>query len=145
MSVIGTGIAAGVANTANQAQQVARSRDKQRSADTDEARRLREIFETRLRTLEEGEQTPTQLRIDGEVPQHETGPQPTDQLDLTDPSQPQDTPQDPLPPATYPSQPPDTSLYRRHHSVDPIARHGHRSNQSVLPAHRPSGHRLLRP
>ena len=113
MSVIGTGIAAGVANTANQAQQVARSRDKQRSADTDEARRLREMFETRLRTLEEGEQTPTQLRIDSEVPQHETGPQQTDQLELTDKNPPEDTPQDTPPPPTYPNRPPsDASLYR---------------------------------
>lgn len=71
MSVMGTGAGAGVAQAALQAQEVARNRDKERTETIQTASRIREIFETRLRILEESEETPTQLRIEGEVTQHE--------------------------------------------------------------------------
>ncbi len=96
MSVIGTGVAAGVANTSLQAQQVARDRDKERSETAKDARRVREMFETQLRTLEEGEETPIQLRIDDQVPQHESPKQ--------TPNQPQTTAAEPAPePPTEPA------------------------------------------
>ena len=71
VSVMGTGAGAGVAQAALQAQEVARNRDKERTETIQTASRIREIFETRLRILEESEETPTQLRIEGEVTRHE--------------------------------------------------------------------------
>lgn len=71
MSVMGTGAGAGVAGTALQAQEVARNRDKERTETIQTANRVREILETRLRNLEEGEETPTQVRVEGEVTRHE--------------------------------------------------------------------------
>ena len=56
MSVMGTGVGAGVAQAALQAQEVARNRDKERTETIQTANRVREIFETRLRNLEEGEE-----------------------------------------------------------------------------------------
>jgi len=53
MSVIGTGIAAGVAQTAQQAQQVSRQRDKKQAEDNQASERTREVFERQLRALEE--------------------------------------------------------------------------------------------
>ena len=73
MSVLGTGVAAGVAQTAQQAQQVARQRDKQHTQTAADASRLQELLETHLRALDEGDEsdTPAQLRIDGQLPEHE--------------------------------------------------------------------------
>ncbi|MEE9211215.1 MAG: hypothetical protein V3U29_01010 [Phycisphaeraceae bacterium] len=107
MSVIGTGVAAGVANTSLQAQQVARDRDKERSETAKDARRVREMFETQLRALEEGEETPTQLRIDGHVPQHES-PKETPNPPDTTAAQPAPEP----PTAALPEAAPDPPLYR---------------------------------
>jgi len=80
MSVIGTGTAAAVAQTALQAQQVARKRDREKTESADDARRLREMFEAHLRALEEGDEAegPAQLNIDGELPEHQGPPQQID-------------------------------------------------------------------
>jgi hypothetical protein len=71
----GTQIAAGVAQTALQAQQVARQRDREarRASDT---RRLPELIEARLRALEEGDQadSSTSGRIDEQLPSHQSPP-----------------------------------------------------------------------
>lgn len=73
MSVIGTGTAAAVAQTALQAQQVARRRDREKTDSRGEVKRLRELVETHLRALEEGDEAETtaQLHIDGELPEHQ--------------------------------------------------------------------------
>jgi len=73
MGVIGTGVAAGVAQTALQAQQVGRNRNK-RAADAARAgQRLRELAEVRLRGIEEQDvgDDATRIHIDNQVPEHE--------------------------------------------------------------------------
>ncbi|MCC7145719.1 MAG: hypothetical protein IT443_04680 [Phycisphaeraceae bacterium] len=69
MTTPGTGVAAGVAGAPLQAQQLGRSQDVRRSAET---KRMREVFESHLRSLEEGDedQSPDQLHIDNHLPQH---------------------------------------------------------------------------
>jgi len=76
MSVIGTGTAAAVAQTALQAEQVSRRRNRRTTESDADARRLREMLEAHLRALEEGDeaQTPAQLHIDGELPDHQQPP-----------------------------------------------------------------------
>ena len=77
MSVIGTGTAAAVAQTALQAQQVARRRDRAKTDSAGDAKRIRETIEAHLQALEEGDETetPAQLHIGGELPEHQTPPQ----------------------------------------------------------------------
>ena len=69
MSIIGTGPAAGVAQTTHQAQQVAYRRDRKDVRSIAEAKRLREILEAHMRALEEGDgfESPSQLLVDGDV------------------------------------------------------------------------------
>lgn len=76
MSAIGTGTAAAVAQTALTAQQLARRRDKDRSNSASDARRIREMVELHMLALDEGDdaETTSQLRIDGELPQHQSPP-----------------------------------------------------------------------
>lgn len=81
MSVLGTnlgagaatGVAAGVAQSGLQAQQVARRQEAPGQASRNEARRVREKFETHLRALDEGDEfeSPAQLHVDGEMPEQE--------------------------------------------------------------------------
>lgn len=73
MSVQGTGVAAGVAQTAQLAQQVAQRRDKEHTQRASDASRLQDLLETHLRALEEGDESdaPAQMRIDGQLPEHE--------------------------------------------------------------------------
>jgi len=70
MSVSGTGVAAGVAQTGLQAQQVARERDRRVADQREEARRLRERFEAALRAVEEGDAAglSTHLDVSDELP-----------------------------------------------------------------------------
>jgi hypothetical protein len=74
MSVLGTGPAAGVAQAALNAQQTARSKDRDKTAAARESKRLRELMEAHLLALEEGDEsdTPTQLHIDNHLPEHHT-------------------------------------------------------------------------
>ncbi len=73
MSVIGTGVAAGVAQSGLQAQQVARDRDRKKTQESDSARRVREAFETQLAAVNDVEKVePTDhLQIDGHLPQQQ--------------------------------------------------------------------------
>ena len=73
MSVLGTGIAAAVAQTGLQSQQVARQRDRRENSRTSQAQRDSEIFETRLLGLEEhdGDEQATRLHVDNQHPDHE--------------------------------------------------------------------------
>lgn len=73
MTQAGTGIAAGVAQTALQAQQVARRRDAASARASADAKRLRELLQTHLQALEEGDEfeSPAQLHIDGQMPEGE--------------------------------------------------------------------------
>ena len=75
MSVLGTGAAAGVAQTALQAQQIAQQRDKRTTQSAADATRLQNLLESHLRALEEGDETetPAQVRIDGQLPEQESG------------------------------------------------------------------------
>ena len=52
MSTIGTGVAAGVAQSSLQAQQTARERDRKRAQEADNAKKVRENFESHLHALE---------------------------------------------------------------------------------------------
>jgi len=74
MSVLGTGIAAAVAQTASTAQQVARNSDSRRNEAARKAKKNREVFETHLQALDEGDDSdsPAQLHIDGQLPGHQT-------------------------------------------------------------------------
>lgn len=109
MSVLGTGIAAAVAQTALQAQQVAHQRD-QRSRETERsAHRLRQVFETRLKGLEEDDaaEDTTRIHADADVPEREhqhheqqARRQPSGQPQGSSPPDvPPDSPSDPSPPA----------------------------------------------
>lgn len=75
MSMMGTNLAAGVAQTTLQAQHVARQRDSRdrRAADT---KRLPEVIEARLRALEEGDaaDSSTAPHIDQQLPEHQAPP-----------------------------------------------------------------------
>ena len=73
MTSIGTGVAAAVAQTALQAQQTARVRDKAHTQSARDAKRLHEMVQTALRALEEGDQfeSPAQLHVDSQMPQHQ--------------------------------------------------------------------------
>ncbi len=53
MSVLGTGVAAGVAQTGLQAQQTARKQDRKKAQDAEAARRVRETFEAHLHATED--------------------------------------------------------------------------------------------
>lgn len=72
MTSIGTGVAAAVAQTALQAQQTARVRDKANTQSARDAKRLHEILRTAMQALEEGDQfeSPAQLHVDSQMPQH---------------------------------------------------------------------------
>jgi len=78
MTAAGTGVAAGVAQTAANAQQVGRQRDRAATRDAVEAKRLRELFESHMQALEEGDtfESPAQLHIDGHLPEHPNQQQP---------------------------------------------------------------------
>jgi hypothetical protein len=74
MTSIGTGIAAAVAQTALQAQQTARVRDKAQTQSARDAKRLHELLQTAMQALEEGDQfeSPAQLHVDSQMPQHQS-------------------------------------------------------------------------
>ncbi len=110
MSVLGTGVAAGVAQTAATAQQVARQRDSERNEAARKAKRTRELFETHLQALDEGDESdsPAQVRIDGQLPDH-PAPPPRDPS-RTQHHQGDDQPVDGVDAAASP--PPDSPLYR---------------------------------
>ncbi|MEX0886905.1 MAG: hypothetical protein WD009_10750 [Phycisphaeraceae bacterium] len=68
MSVQGTGPAAGIVQTAHQAQQLARQQAKRAQERQRAAERLRDSFKTRLRGLEKDDaEHETRLYIDGEL------------------------------------------------------------------------------
>ncbi len=73
MSVIGTGIAASVAQVGLQSQQVAGQRDRRENNRTRQAQRDTEVFETRLIGLEEhdGDEQATRLHVDNQQPDPE--------------------------------------------------------------------------
>ncbi|MEX0777467.1 MAG: hypothetical protein WD042_17315 [Phycisphaeraceae bacterium] len=75
MSIQGTTAAAGVAQTAHNAQQVARRHDQQRGHPARETRQIREVFETHLASLEESDQDspPTHLHVDDQLPEEGQG------------------------------------------------------------------------
>jgi hypothetical protein len=73
VSVIGTGLAAAVAQTGLQSQQVARQRDKREANRTRQAQRDTEVFKTRLLGLEEldADEDATRLHVDNQQPDRE--------------------------------------------------------------------------
>lgn len=73
MSVIGTGLAAAVAQTGLQSQQVAARRDKRENNRIRQAQRDTEVFQTRLLGLEEhdGDEAATRLHVDNQQPDRE--------------------------------------------------------------------------
>lgn len=88
MSVIGTGVAAGVAQTGLQAQRVARDQDRKKAQDDQNARRVRESFDAHLHLLEGVNQIEPvdRLEIDGHLPQERLDQQShQDQEDLSEP------------------------------------------------------------
>lgn len=77
MTVIGTGPTAGVAQTALNAQQSARTKDREKNRRAAEARELRENLDTHVQAIDEGDDdgNPSQLHIDGQLPDHQTAQQ----------------------------------------------------------------------
>ena len=73
MSVLGTGVAAGVAQTSLQAQQVARRRDKRARETEKQAQHVREVFEAHIKGLEENDtdETTARLHVDSQLNDHE--------------------------------------------------------------------------
>jgi hypothetical protein len=73
MGIIGTGIAAGVAATAQQAEHVSRRRKRVKTESKEDAKRIRDEVESHLLALDEGDgnNSATQLRIDENVPEHQ--------------------------------------------------------------------------
>lgn len=71
MSVLGSGVAAGVAQTGLQAQQVAQERDRRKAQEAQAARRVRETFDAHLHAAEDVDTVSEigQARIDGHLPQ----------------------------------------------------------------------------
>ena len=114
MSVIGTGTAAAVAQTALQAEQVARRRSRRTTESDADAQRLREMLEAHLRALEEGDEveTPAQLRVDGEMLDHQGPPPQTETLNRADEKQPDDDRVDATEGPADPDAQSDPPLYR---------------------------------
>jgi len=85
MSVLGTGIAAGVAQTSLQSQQVARERDRKKAQDDESAKRVQEQFDAHLHALEDVNKVESvdRLQVDGHLSQDQPGGQepPADQAD----------------------------------------------------------------
>lgn len=81
MSVIGTGVAAGVAQSQHQAQQVNRRQQRDKTDAARELRRIRERLDIHLQALDESDEAAdlSQLRIDAQVPEHQR--QPIDTVD----------------------------------------------------------------
>jgi hypothetical protein len=77
MSVVGTGIAASIAQTSLQAQQVARQRDQRDRQISGDTRRINELIEARMLALEEGDRgdTANAPRVNDQLPQHRHEPQ----------------------------------------------------------------------
>ena len=70
MSVVGTGVASAVAQTTVQAQQVASRRDRQAGRTATDAKQLRDLFESRLKILDEADppEAGSQMRLDEQLP-----------------------------------------------------------------------------
>ena len=73
MSVLGTGVAAGVAQTGLQAQQAARQRDKINERPARDEKRVRETEEDRLLTLnnQDDQAGADQIQISGQLPRYQ--------------------------------------------------------------------------
>jgi len=71
MTVLGTGVAAGVAQTPLQAREVAQHRARQKAQADADAERLRELVELQLRTVDDADRPdgPIRRRIDEHPPQ----------------------------------------------------------------------------
>lgn len=63
MSTMGSGVAAGVAQTAHQAQQVARRREKRVREDQRPGQRVEDIYKTHLRVIDENDESESAPRI----------------------------------------------------------------------------------
>ncbi|MCE9589906.1 MAG: hypothetical protein K8S99_05220 [Planctomycetes bacterium] len=99
MSVLGTSIAAGVAQVGLQSQSVARQTDRAGNQSRD-IHRMRELVEAHMRGLDESEfESPAQLHIDGQLPEHQSPSQDARERGRRGPH-PQ--PEDPTTPATQP-------------------------------------------
>lgn len=106
MSVLGTGIAAGVSQTGLQAQQVARQVDRKKAQDEESARRVRERFEAHLHALEDPEKVEStdQIRVDDHSPREQPSQsqakpkRPAQDADAEPSDQPKDPPLASLPP-----------------------------------------------
>jgi hypothetical protein len=79
MSTLGNVIASAVAPAGLQAQQAARTRDQQQAQASNGARRMQDLLELHLHALDDDQpqpgESPAQLHIDGELPQHQQQPQ----------------------------------------------------------------------
>jgi type II secretory pathway pseudopilin PulG len=117
LSVLGTGIAAAVAQTGLQSQQVARQRDKRENNRTRQAQRDTEVFETRLIGLEEhdGDEQATRLHVDNQQPDPEHAEY--DKPDSQTPDAPQPNPPADGTPSTLPDA--DTLLRQLAATADP--------------------------
>lgn len=76
MSHIGTGVAAGVAQTQLQSKQVSQARNQRQAAANRQAKQVRDRYEAHLVALEdqEGGDSSMNLHVDSELPQHHSPP-----------------------------------------------------------------------
>ena len=76
MSVLGTGVAAGVAQTTLQSKQVAQQRDKRTKDAARHRQRVQEVMEIQLKGLEEDDaaEQQTRLHVDNEVAEQSQHP-----------------------------------------------------------------------
>lgn len=76
MSILGTGVAAGVAQTTLQSQQVAQKRDKRTKDVARQRQRVEEVMEIQLKGLEEDDaaEQQTQLHVDNQVTEQSQHP-----------------------------------------------------------------------
>lgn len=74
MSIMGTGIAAAVAQTHEAAREQRKAQDARRREETERSRAIREAYEVHLESLEEGEGTSARLQADGQLDnEHDPG------------------------------------------------------------------------
>jgi hypothetical protein len=111
MSVLGTSLAAGVAQTVQNAQQVARQRDQQDAEHSTDGRVMRDLFDSHLQGFEDSahEESAAHLHVDGQMPEHQSQQQDRRQHQ---PAQPEESSTQTAPAPAPPKVEPDAPLYR---------------------------------
>jgi hypothetical protein len=113
MSAVGNSVAAGVAQTVQNAQQVARQRDQQDTEHSSDGRVMRDLFDSHLQAFEDSnhEGSAAHLHVDGQMPEHQSQQQDGRPQHQPNPQPLVVNPSDVAPPVV-PKVEPDAPLYR---------------------------------